>query len=47
MYDYKTSYKIFEYKNDDQKLSDYFRYNQHIDEYLEDNENSKWEFNLF
>ena len=26
MYDYKTSYKIFEYKNDDQKLSDYFRY---------------------
>ena len=28
-------------------VSDYFRYNQHIDEYLEDNENSKWEFNLF
>lgn len=25
-YDYRTSYKIFEYKNDDQKLSDYFRY---------------------
>lgn len=27
--------------------SDYFRYNQHIDEYLADRENSKWEFNLF